>query len=107
MPEKALIVLTTAPDSACAERIAERLVTQQLAACVNISAEMTSVYRWNGHIEHGRELQLVIKTAHSRYDALVAAVTEMHPYELPEILAVSVEDGLPAFLDWIDTCTRN
>jgi periplasmic divalent cation tolerance protein len=107
MPENTLIVLTTAPDRDSAEHLAERLIAENLAACVNISAEMTSVYRWKGTIERGTERQMVIKTTRARYDALQNAIREQHPYETPEILALSVEDGLPAYLDWITTCTTN
>lgn len=107
MPENTLIVVTTTPDQATAEKLAKRLVAEKLAACVNISAEMTSLYRWKDRIEHDTERQLVIKTTRARYDALQNAIREQHPYELPEILALSVADGLPAYLEWIASCTTN
>lgn len=106
MPENALIVLTTLPDRASAVQFAERLVKENLAACVNIHAEMTSVYRWQGKIHRDTEHQLVIKTGAARYDALQAWLQQHHPYELPEILALPVSQGLPDYLDWVKECTE-
>jgi periplasmic divalent cation tolerance protein len=100
MPDT-LLVLTNLPDAASAERIARLLVEQRLAACVNILAPCTSVYRWNAAIETAAEVPLLIKTTRARYAALEAALAEAHPYELPEIVAVPVTQGLPGYLDWI------
>lgn len=97
----ALLVLTNCPDEAQAARLAEVLVEQRLAACVNILAPCRSVYRWQAAIEHASEVPLLIKTTQARYAALEAAIREHHPYELPEIVAVSVVRGLPAYLDWV------
>ena len=77
-----------------------------MAACVNISAEITSVYRWHGKIQSDTEHQLVIKTTRERYDALQAWIRDNHPYDLPEILALPVADGLPGYLDWVKECTQ-
>ena len=96
-----LLVLTNLPDAASAERIARLLVEQRLAACVNILAPCTSVYRWNAAIETAAEVPLLIKTTRARYPALQAALTAAHPYELPEIVAVPLEAGLPAYLAWV------
>lgn len=100
-PEETLLVLTTVPDADTAQRIAGLLVTQRLAACVNILAPCTSVYRWQEEIEHAAEVPLLIKTTLLRYPALQAALTEAHPYELPEIIALPLRKGLPAYLAWI------
>ena len=100
MPDT-LLVLTNLPDSASAERIARRLVEQRLAACVNILAPCTSVYRWNAAIETATEVPLLIKTTRARYAELEAALAEAHPYELPEIVAVPLHTGLPAYLAWV------
>ncbi|WP_298598164.1 divalent-cation tolerance protein CutA [Zoogloea sp.] len=100
MPDT-LLVLTNLPDAASAERIARLLVEQHLAACVNILAPCTSVYRWNDAIETAAEVPLLIKTTRARYPALQAALAEAHPYELPEIVAVPLEAGLPAYLAWV------
>ena len=100
MPDT-LLVLTNLPDAASAERIARLLVEQRLAACVNILAPCTSVYRWNAAIETAAEVPLLIKTTAARYAELEAAIRARHPYELPEIIAVPVGSGLPGYLDWI------
>ena len=104
MPDT-LLVLTNLPDAASAERIARLLVEQRLAACVNILAPCTSVYRWNAAIETAAEVPLLIKTTRARYAELEAALAEAHPYELPEIVAVPVEQGLDAYLGWVATET--
>lgn len=97
-----LLVLTTTPDIACAETLADSLVEQGLAACVNILAPCRSVYRWQGSIERAEEVPLLIKTTAQCYAALEQAIRALHPYELPEILAVPVSAGLPAYLDWVN-----
>ena len=96
-----LLVLTNLPDRAAAERLASSLVEKGLAACVNILAPCLSVYRWKGAMQREEEHPLLIKTTAERYSALEAAIRADHPYELPEIIAVPIERGLPAYLDWI------
>lgn len=96
-----LFVLTNVPDEACARRIARTLVERRLAACVNILAPCRSVYRWQGRVEEADELPLLIKCPKAGYPALEAALLELHPYELPEIVALPVEAGLPAYLSWV------
>jgi periplasmic divalent cation tolerance protein len=97
----ALLVLTNLPDRAAAEKLADALVAQQVAACVNILAPCRSVYRWKGTVQHDEEHPVLIKTTRERYPALEAAIRAAHPYELPEIIAVPIERGLPAYLDWV------
>jgi periplasmic divalent cation tolerance protein len=101
-----LLVLTNLPDRAAAERLGGMLVEKQLAACVNILAPCRSVYRWKGAIQHDEEHPMLIKTTPERYEALQQALREGHPYELPEIIAVPVERGLPAYLQWVSDETR-
>lgn len=101
-----LLVLTNLPDRAAAERLAELLVDQQLAACVNILAPCRSVYRWKGALQHDEEHPLLVKTTVERYPALEQALRAGHPYELPEIIAVPIEHGLPAYLDWVTAQTK-
>jgi periplasmic divalent cation tolerance protein len=96
-----LLVLTNLPDRAAAERIAEDLVAQNLAACVNILGPCRSVYRWKGALQHDEEHPLLIKTTAARYPALEQALRAAHPYELPEIIAVPIERGLPEYLAWV------
>jgi periplasmic divalent cation tolerance protein len=96
-----LLVLTNLPDRAAAERLADALVERRLAACVNILAPCRSVYRWNGAVQRDEEHPMLVKTTADRYAALEAAIRAGHPYELPEIIAVPVERGLPAYLQWV------
>ena len=96
-----LLVLTTLPDRASADSLAARLVEENLAACVNILAPCNSVYRWQSAIETASEIPLLIKTTRARYPALEAAVQALHPFEIPELIALPVMCGLPAYLDWV------
>ncbi len=102
----ALVVLTNLPDLGTAEQLADTLIEQRVAACVNILAPCRSVYRWQGAVQHDEEYPMLIKTNADRYPALEAAIRAVHPYELPEIVAVKVEGGLPAYLAWITEETR-
>ena len=106
MTHRHQIILCTCPDHASAHNIADALITEGLAACVNILPGLTSVYRWQNNIETAQEHLLLIKTRQDHYAALEAAIRQIHPYELPEIIAVSVEQGLPEYLQWIDTCLK-
>ena len=101
-----LLVLTNVPGRAAAERLADLLVEQRLAACVNILAPCRSVYRWKGAVQRDEEHPMLMKTTAERYPALEQALRAAHPYELPEIIAVPVERGLPAYLEWIAGETR-
>jgi periplasmic divalent cation tolerance protein len=101
----ALLVFTNLPDRASAEKLADALVEKRVAACVNILAPCRSVFRWKNDIQRDEEHPVLIKTTTERYGALEAAIRAAHPYELPEIIAVPVERGLPAYLDWVATET--
>ena len=98
---KPLMVLTNLPDRAAAESLADALIAGQLAACVNILAPCRSVYRWKGLVQHDEEHPMLIKTTEERYAELERAIRARHPYELPEIVAVRIERGLDAYLDWL------
>ena len=104
---RALLVFTNLPDAASAEALANALIDRQLAACVNMLAPCTSVYRWQGATETATEVPLLIKTTPARYAALEAAIRAHHPYELPEIVAVPVTQGLPGYLDRVAAGTRD
>ena len=80
---------------------------KNLAACVNILAPCRSVYRWKGAVQHDEEHPMLIKTTHERYGALEQTLRAGHPYELPEIIAVPIERGLPAYLNWLTAETKN
>ncbi|MCG8426418.1 MAG: divalent-cation tolerance protein CutA [Chromatiales bacterium] len=106
MPEKTLLIFTTCPDLESAERIAGHLVDEGLAACIQITAPVTSVYIWQGQRESAEERVLQIKTGESVYKKLEQRILSLHPYELPEIIAVGVEQGLPGYLEWVHRCTK-
>jgi len=95
------LVLTTCPDHPAAERIAEALVGERLAACVNIVPIAQSVYRWRGKIEKSSEYLLFIKTAVSVFQAVQQRILALHPYELPEIITVPITAGSPEYLAWL------
>jgi periplasmic divalent cation tolerance protein len=103
---RSLLVLTNLPDRAAAERLAGALIEQRVAACVNILAPCQSVYRWENKVQQEQEHPLLIKTTTERYAALEAAIRAGHPYELPEIIAVPIEHGLPAYLAWVAAETK-
>lgn len=96
-----LLVITNLPDEAAARALAQKLVAERLAACVNILAPCRSVYRWQGALEEAAEVPLFIKTAAAVYPALEAAIRAGHPYELPEIVALPLAAGLPGYLAWV------
>jgi periplasmic divalent cation tolerance protein len=101
-----LLVLTNLPDRAAAERLAGLLIEMRLAACVNILAPCRSVYRWKDAVQHDEEHPVLIKTTAERYSEMERALRAAHPYELPEIIAVPIERGLPAYLDWVAAETK-
>lgn len=101
-----LLVLTNLPDDASARALAGHLVESGLAACANVLAPCRSVYRWRGKVEEAEETPLLIKTTAACYPALEAGIRARHPYEIPEIIAVPVTAGLPAYLEWVAKETR-
>ena len=101
-----LLVITTLPDRQAAQALAEQLIGMRLAACVNISAPVTSVYRWQEEVQHDTEVMLTIKTRRAHWQALQDAIAARHLYELPELIAVPIIAGSPDYLAWIDTCTE-
>ena len=101
-----LIVHSACPDAATADAIARALVAERLAACVQVLPGMRSTYRWNGAIEQADEVLLIAKTRDDRLDALIARVRALHPYELPELVAVEAAGGLAPYLAWVTEQTR-
>ena len=97
----AILILTQMPDRASAQSLARSLVESRLAACVSIGAPVESLYHWHGQIETAQEVPVVVKTSADRYRDVETAIRAEHPYELPEILAVPVVDGLAGYVDWI------
>jgi periplasmic divalent cation tolerance protein len=101
-----LLVLTNLPDRETALTLAAAVIEAQAAACVNVLGACTSVYRWQGKIENAEETPLLIKTTAASYAVLEALIRRLHPYELPEIIAVPVARGLPGYLQWVADETR-
>lgn len=101
-----VLVLTTVADDGSGETLARALVDERLAACVNLLAPMTSVYRWRGAVHQDIERQLMIKTTADRVAAVQARVRTLHPYKLPEFLVVTVSGGSDAYFEWVRTETR-
>lgn len=101
MTQTALLALTTCPDSATAARIAEALVSERLAACVNELPGLTSVYRWQERLHRDAEILLLIKTTPERLPALESRLKELHPYEVPELIALPICGGSTTYLDWV------
>ena len=100
------IVVTTAGSEEEARKIAHALVDRQLAACVNIVPQIESVYRWQGKVETANEFLLVIKTTAGAFDNLRTTLTELHSYDVPECIAIAIEDGNPDYLQWIADSVR-
>ena len=100
------IVLSTAGSEAEARKIAEHLIEHQLAACVNIVPQIESVYRWQGKMESSREWLLLIKTTVERFPSVRAAISELHSYEVPECVAIAIDDGSSGYLRWIEQSAK-
>jgi len=95
------LVLCTCPDEETAITIAENIVAQRLAACVNVLPTVYSVYHWQDNVESAQENMIVIKTIRDKYDSLEKVITSLHPYEVPEIIAIDINSGLPEYLKWL------
>lgn len=106
MPQ-AMLVLCTCPDEASSQRIADALVASRLAACVSRLPALASTYRWQGGVHRDSEHLLLIKTTHERFAALRDRIVALHPYELPEVIALDVVAGLDRYLAWIDQETSS
>ena len=107
MPVEHVLVLTTLPADTDVVAFAKSLVEERLAACVNLLPLMESVYRWEGRVEVESERQLIIKTTRERTETLWERVRELHPYEVPEFVVLSIVDGNDAYLRWIADSTRS
>lgn len=105
MTHDVVVVLSNAPDQLLAKRIAHMLVEEGLAACVNLGAPVLSMYMWEGKLEGAEEVPLVIKTTESALPAMTARLTELHPYEVPEILVIPVVGGAQPYLEWVSQQT--
>lgn len=95
------LVLTTCPNEQIANTIAQHLVIEKLAACVNILPKITSVYHWQGEVQCDNEIQLLIKTSSERFALLNARINELHPYDVVEVIALNIQQGDNHYLNWI------
>ena len=107
MPSECVLVLTTVPDDERGEALARTLVDDRLAACVNLQAPMVSIYRWKDQVERDTERQLMIKTTRDRLSAIEARLHELHSYELPEFIVMSIDEGGAAYVKWVIDQTRS
>ena len=97
------LIISTFPDIATARQIGTELVSRQLAACVNLIPSAESIYRWEGEVKNDSEVVAILKTTDEAFPALEAALADLHPYDVPEIIAVPIEKGSAAYLDWISS----
>lgn len=104
--EEVILIFTNMPDVQSAHALARRLVELRLAACVNILHGVQSVYRWQGEIEEANEITVMMKTTRARYAEIESAIKESHPYQVPEIIALPIVEGLPAYVGWIAQETK-
>jgi periplasmic divalent cation tolerance protein len=105
MPDAILLAISTFPDAETASRIARQLVTEKLAACANIGAPVQSIYHWQGNIEEAQETMVFFKTTDARFEEFQSRLRSLHPYDVPEVVAVRVADGLPDYLQWVAEST--
>ena len=101
-----LLILTNLPDIVSAEKLAHALIERRAAACVNVLAACRSIYRWQGAVEAATEIPLLIKTTRAAYPLVEEVIRTQHPYDVPELIAISITDGLPAYLNWLATETE-
>ena len=107
MADEVLLVLSTFPDAETARRIARQLVEEHCAACANILPGIESIYWWKEKVENAHETLVLFKTTADRYAALERTLKQLHPYEVPEIVALPVAHGLPGYLRWVsENCVR-
>lgn len=105
-PTKTVVLLSTIDGEDNAHQLAEQLVRENLAACVNIIPNLSSVYKWKGRIETAAETLLILKTAENRVEELIARLVDLHPYELPEAVALPIDRGHLPYLEWVNKETE-
>ncbi len=105
MESQPLVVYCSCPDLTVAERIAETVVAEHLAACVNIVPGLISIYRWQGQMQRESEVLLMLKTREAVYPLLETRIFELHPYEVPEVIAIPITLGATSYLNWLDDNT--
>jgi periplasmic divalent cation tolerance protein len=103
MPHK--VIFMTAPDATTAQRIVQTLVEERIVACGNIMPGITSIYRWEDEVQTSHEVMVLLKTTESRAAQAVQRIAALHPYDVPEAVALDISAGLPAYMDWIHEST--
>lgn len=106
MAARHVLILITAPNPEEGQKIADALIAEKLAACVNLVEKVTSIYWWQGKVERDAEALLIVKTKSSLVEALTARVKQLHSYTVPEVIALPIEWGNPDYLKWIDEVTK-
>lgn len=106
MSEKGLVVYCTVPSKKTGREIASKLLSDHLAACCNIIPGLTSIFEWQDKIEEDEELLLLIKTTEDKYPQLERRIAELHPYEVPEIIATEIHRGLDSYIHWLKKTTK-
>ena len=106
-PAPLLLAYCTAPDLETADHLGTRLVEEGLAACISLLPGIRSLYRWEGELRRDAEVLLLIKTREALFPALAARLRELHPYDLPEIIACPISQGLPDYIKWVIACTAS
>ncbi|MFC1670756.1 divalent-cation tolerance protein CutA [Spirochaetota bacterium] len=101
-----ITIFCTVPTKEVASDIADKLVNDGLAACVNILPEITSIYKWKGEICNDKELLLIIKSSEDQFDNIRKEIIELHPYEVPEVISIMIESGHEPYLNWIGECLK-
>ncbi len=107
METKYITILVTTPDNTTAERIAYQLLEKKLAACINIVPNLTSIYKWMGKIETSQETLMIIKTKTELFEEIKKEIRRIHPYQVPEIISIPIQDGNKEYLKWIEEETTN
>lgn len=106
--ETPYVILTTTGEKSKAEEIGKRLVEEKLTACINVIPGVTSIYRWKGYVEKSEEVLLLLKSTGKKLEELISRLEEIHPYEVPEVLAFPIERGSKGYLKWLMKCvTKN
>src|SRR5262245_17735307 len=101
MADEVLLIMSTFPDVQTAQRVVRQIVEERLAACANILPPVKSIYRWQGKVEESEESLVLIKTTVDRFAAVQTALRRLHPYEVPEVIALPIDRGLPDYLRWV------
>ena len=101
MADEVLLIMSTFPDAQTARRVARQIVEERLAACANVLPSIKSIYRWQGKVEESEESLVLIKTTVDRFAAMQTTLRRLHPYEVPEIVALPIDRGLPDYLRWV------